>query len=85
MNKSFRKYTVIETEGMSAEKLQELLSEATDGFPEKQIDHVVGTKIILGHESLLNEKGRAEMRIETSIKKMGSSLRGAVSEGVKKA
>lgn len=60
MAKSFRNYKVVETEGMSAEELQQVLNNATDGFPEMQIDHAVGTKIILGYESLLNEKGRAE-------------------------
>lgn len=59
MEKSFRLYKVIETKDMSAKDLQNILNKATDGFPEMQIDHVVGTKIILGYESLLNERGRA--------------------------
>lgn len=59
MEKSFRKYRVVETEGMSAEKLQEILNEATDSIFEMQIDHVLGTKLILGFESFLNANGRA--------------------------
>ena len=62
MGKSFRKYRVVETEGMSAEELQELLKEATDSIYEMQIDHVVGTKLILGFESFLNATGRANAR-----------------------
>lgn len=63
MSKSFKHYQVIETDGMSAETLQKILNAATDGFPEKQIDHVIGTKIILSFESVLNQKGRAEAKI----------------------
>ena len=48
---SFRHYQVIETKDMSAEQLQEVLNKATNDFPEKQIDYVIGTKIILGYES----------------------------------
>lgn len=63
MKDSFRHYQVIETEGMSAEQLQDILNKAThDDIQEKQIDFVVGTKIILGYESILNEKGRVEAR-----------------------
>jgi len=64
MSESFRIYQVVETDGMSEEELQRILTKATNTFPEQQIDHVVGTKIILGHESLLNEKGRAEAAAE---------------------
>jgi hypothetical protein len=67
MDKSFRLYKVIETKDMSAEELQKILNEATDGFPEMQIDYVVGSKIILGYESLLNEKGRMESKLRTPI------------------
>ncbi|QGG51591.1 helix-turn-helix domain-containing protein [Lysinibacillus pakistanensis] len=65
MEESFRHYQVIETKDMSAEQLQEVLSKATNDFPEKQIDYVVGTKIILGYESILNKKGRAEAKLNT--------------------
>lgn len=64
MSKSFKHYQVIETDGMPAEQLQTVLNGATNGFPEKQIDHVIGTKIILSFESLLNEKGRMEAKVE---------------------
>lgn len=67
MKESFRHYQVIETEGMSAEQLQEILNKATNVYPEKQIDYVVGTKIILGYESILNAKGRAEARYQSSL------------------
>ena len=63
MDNSFRLYKVVETTEMSAEELQKVLNAATDGYPEMQIDHVVGTKLILGWESGLNAKGRAEIRI----------------------
>lgn len=63
MNDSFRLYKVVETKDMSAEELQKILNAATDGYPEMQIDHVVGTKLILGWESGLNAKGRAEVRL----------------------
>jgi len=63
---SFRLYKVVETDGMSAEELQRVLNKATDGFPEMQIDYVVGTKLILGRESMLNAKGRADARPERS-------------------
>ncbi|TKI65580.1 hypothetical protein FC756_16150 [Lysinibacillus mangiferihumi] len=69
MKNSFRHYQVIETEGMSAEQLQEVLNKATNDFPEKQIDYVIGTKIILGYESFLNAKGRVEARLQTTSKK----------------
>lgn len=46
MEKSFRHYQVIETKGMDAEQLQDVLNKAKhDDFQEKQIDFVVGTKI----------------------------------------
>lgn len=63
MDNSFRLYKVVETKDMSAEELQKVLNAATDGYPEMQIDHAVGTKLILGWESGLNAKGRAEIRI----------------------
>jgi len=69
VEKSFRHYKVIETEGISAKQLQDILNKAThDDFQEKQIDFVVGTKIILGYESILNDKGRAEARSQTLLK-----------------
>jgi hypothetical protein len=67
MKDNFRLYKVIETDGMSADDLQNLLNKATDGFPEMQIDHVVGTKIILGFDSLLNAKGRAEAKLKKMV------------------
>lgn len=68
MKKSYRHYQVIETDGMSAEQLQTILDKAThDDFQEKQIDYVVGTKIILGYESILNAHGRAEARLQRSL------------------
>lgn len=67
MSESFRLYKVVETEGMNAEQLQKLLNNATDGFPEMQIDHVIGTKIILGYESMLNAKGRAEAALRKGL------------------
>ena len=67
MSESFRLYKVVESAGMEAVELQNLLNGATDGFPEMQIDHVVGTKIILGYESLLNSKGRAERALRKTI------------------
>lgn len=70
MSKSFRYYKVVETNDLTAEELQGFLNKVTDGFPEMQIDHVVGTKIILGYESILNEQGRME-------RKMSSVMRGA--------
>lgn len=63
MSKSFKHYQVIETDGMTADKLQAVLNDATNGFPEKQIDHVIGTKIILSFDSILNEKGRMEAKV----------------------
>lgn len=63
MNKSLRLYKVIETEEMSAEQLQKILNEAANDLQEKQIDYVVGTKIILGYDSFLNEKGRLESKL----------------------
>ena len=63
MNDSFRLYKVVETKDMSADELQKVLNAATDGYPEMQIDHVVGTKLILGWESGLNAKGRTEVRL----------------------
>lgn len=69
MKESFRHYQVIETKDLSAEQLQEILDKAThEDIHEKQIDYVVGTKIILGYESILNAKGRAEARFQTSLK-----------------
>ena len=69
MKESFRHYHVIETEGMSVEQLQDILNKAThDDFQEKQVDFVVGSKIILGYESILNAKGRAEARLQTLLK-----------------
>ncbi|WP_342546116.1 hypothetical protein [Lysinibacillus sp. FSL K6-4013] len=54
---------------MSVEQLQDILNKAThEDFQEKQIDFVVGTKIILGYESILNAKGRAEARLQTLLK-----------------
>lgn len=70
MSESFRLYKVVETEGMSAEQLQKVLNNATDGFPEMQIDHVIGTKIILGFESALNTKGRAQARLDKLSKSL---------------
>ncbi|MEK3995653.1 hypothetical protein MKY29_12930 [Psychrobacillus sp. FSL K6-2365] len=70
MSKSFKHYQVIETEGMTAEELQFILNKATSDFPEKQIDHVIGTKIILSFESILNEKGR----MEAQLQKMSNSV-----------
>jgi hypothetical protein len=67
MKDNFRLYKVIETDGMSADELQSLLNKATDGFPEMQIDHVVGTKIILGFDSPLNAKGRAEAKLKNMV------------------
>ena len=63
MNDSFRLYKVVETKDISADELQKILNAATDGYPEMQIDHVVGTKLILGWESGLNAKGRTEVRL----------------------
>lgn len=63
MADKLRYYKVVETKNMSANELQTTLNKATDGFPEMQIDHVIGTKIILGYDSMLNEKGRAEARL----------------------
>ncbi len=63
MNKSLKLYQVIETEGISAEQLQVILNEGANDIQEKQIDYVVGTKIILGYDSLLNEKGRLESKL----------------------
>lgn len=60
MDKSFKHYLVVETENLTADQLQEILDNATHGFPEKQIEHVIGTKIVLSYESILNERGRAE-------------------------
>jgi len=74
MKESFRHYQVIETEGMSAEQLQEVLRKATNDFPEKQIDYVVDTKIILGYESILNAKGRAEARSQASFAMSNNSV-----------
>lgn len=67
MSKSFKHYQVIETDGMSAEVLQKILNTATEGFPEKQIDHVIGTKMILSFESILNEKGRMEAKLQKML------------------
>lgn len=68
MKDSFRHYRVIETQDLSAEQLQEILNKAThEDICEKQIDYVVGTKIILGYESILNAKGRAEARLQSSL------------------
>ncbi|MED4892344.1 MULTISPECIES: hypothetical protein [Heyndrickxia] len=67
MSESFRLYKVVETDGQSAEELQKVLNAATDGFTEMQIDHVVGIKIILGYDSPLNAKGRAEMSVKKAI------------------
>ena len=64
---SFRLYKVVETDGMTPIELQAVLDDATDGFPEMQIDYVVGTKIILGYESPLNAKGRAAMKVNRTI------------------
>lgn len=65
MKESYRHYIVIETKDMTAEQLQEVLNKAThEDIMEKQIDFVVGTKIILGYESILNAKGRAAAKQE---------------------
>lgn len=75
MKESFRHYQVIETEGMSAEQLQEVLNKAThEDIHEKQIDFVVGTKIILGYESILNAFGRAEARLQSSLKPSSNAV-----------
>lgn len=74
MSESFRHYQVVETDGMNAEQLQKVLNDATDAFPEKQIDHVIGTKIILGYESLLNAKGRAQARNENLKNLIGATV-----------
>lgn len=60
-----RLYRVVETKDLSEEELQKILNEATNGLPEMQIDHVVGTKIILGFESGLNANGRLAMKSST--------------------
>lgn len=67
MADSHRNYKVVETKDMSTEELQLLLNKATDGFPEMQIEHVIGTKIIFGYESLLNEKGRMEAKLKSKL------------------
>ncbi|MDR4315005.1 Uncharacterised protein [Niallia circulans] len=74
MADKLRYYKVVETDGMSADELQKTLNKATDGFPEMQIDHVIGTKIILGYDSMLNEKGRAEARL---LNKLNAATRSA--------
>lgn len=74
MKESFRHYQVIETEGMSAEQLQEVLKNATNDYPEKQIEYVVGTKIILGYESILNAKGRAEAMFQSSLETSSNAM-----------
>lgn len=48
----FIQYQVIETVDMSAEQLQEILNKAANELPRKQIEHVVGTKIILSYVSI---------------------------------
>lgn len=63
MADKLRYYKVVETKDMSADELQTTLNKATDGFQEMQIDYVIGTKIILGYDSMLNEKGRTEARL----------------------
>lgn len=45
----FLQYQVIETADITAEQLQAILNKAANEVPEKQIDHVVGTKIILSY------------------------------------
>ncbi len=67
MADKLRYYKVVETKDMSADELQRTLNKATDGFPEMQIDHVIGTKIILGYDSMLNEKGRTEARLLNNL------------------
>ncbi|GIN71158.1 hypothetical protein J14TS2_16330 [Bacillus sp. J14TS2] len=82
MSESFRLYKVVETEGMSAEQLQKVLNNATDGFPEMQIDHVVGTKLILGYESMLNAKGRAEAALRKGLNaKVNNTIQGGLANG----
>ena len=66
MNGSHRLYRVVETKDLTEEELQTILNDATDGLPEMQIDHVVGTKLILGFESGLNAIGRMAMKQEMS-------------------
>lgn len=67
MSKPFRLYRVIETEGMTSSQLQEVLNEVTDGILEEQIDHVVGTKIILGRDSLFTEEGRMKSKTDKFV------------------
>ncbi|OAK70078.1 hypothetical protein [Lederbergia galactosidilytica] len=81
MSESFRLYKVVETEGMSAGQLQQVLNNATDGFPEMQIDHVIGTKIILGYESMLNAKGRAEAAMRRNLNKINNPFQGGLANG----
>ncbi|GGP07322.1 hypothetical protein [Oceanobacillus neutriphilus] len=69
---AIRLYKVVETADLSAEELQEILNNATDDMREMQIDHVVGTKIILGHDSLLNAKGREEARVKRAASKLSA-------------
>jgi len=76
MADSHRNYKVVETKDMSAEELQQVINKATDGFPEMQIDYVIGTKIILGYDSLLNEKGRMEAKLKTSLAVVASQRLG---------
>lgn len=68
MTKSFKNYKVVETEGMTAKDIQKILDTVTDGIPEMQIDHVIGTKIIFSYDSLFNETGRNQARISRYIK-----------------
>lgn len=74
MEKSFKNYQVVETSAMSAGELQSILNKATDGFPEKQIEHVIGTKIILSYESLFNQKGRTENALDAISGSINKSM-----------
>jgi len=51
VNESIKQYQVVDTFGMSAEQLQDLLNKAANELPVKQIDHVIGTKIIFSYVS----------------------------------
>ena len=51
-NESIKQYRVVDTFGMSAEQLQGFLNQVANEVPQKQIDHVVGTNIILSYVSI---------------------------------
>lgn len=48
-----RRYRVIETEKMSAEELQEELNNKDVGILNGRIEHVVGSKVIIGYDTYL--------------------------------